>query len=202
MNELIFATHNKNKVDEVRSILPKNFTIKSLSDIGFDKEIEEPYFTIEENAGEKARVVYEYAGKDCFAEDTGLEVKALNGEPGVKSARYAGDHRFEANIDKLLRKLKDTTDRSAQFKTVVCLILDGQHHFFEGICKGTILAERKGERGFGYDSIFAPDGSGRSFAEMDLTEKNQYSHRKKAIEKLINFLNHHQKSNIEQKKKY
>lgn len=188
MKELIFATHNPNKVEEVRSILNGMFSVLSLSDIHFDKEIEEPFETIEENAVEKARVIFEFSKKDCFSEDTGLEVKSLDGEPGVRSARYAGEHDFEANIDKLLFNLKNIENREAQFKTIVCLIQNGERHLFEGICKGTIIAKRKGKQGFGYDSVFIPDGASLTFAEMDLEEKNRYSHRKKATEKLINFL--------------
>jgi XTP/dITP diphosphohydrolase len=189
MNTLIFATNNINKVIEVRSLLDDSFTILSLAEAGIDIDIPEPYDTFEKNAIEKAEVIYKLKQVDCFSEDTGLEVKALNGEPGVESARYAGDERsFENNIDKLLFNLKEIQDRSARFKTVVCLTVNGKHNIFEGECKGTIIAERRGTLGFGYDSIFVPDGSHKTFAEMPLSEKNIYSHRKKAIEKLIQHL--------------
>jgi len=152
-------------------------------------DIPEPFNTLEENAIEKAEFIYKLKGVSCFAEDTGLEVKALNGEPGVKSARYAGDERsFEKNIAKLLDKLSSVPDRSARFRTVICLTVNGKHNIFEGICKGTIIAERRGNYGFGYDSVFIPDGAEKTFAEMGLPEKNIFSHRKKATEKLISHL--------------
>ena len=197
MEVLIFATNNINKVAEIRSLLNNTVKILSLEEAGINIDIPEPFDTIEENAIEKSRVIYELKKIDCFAEDTGLEVKALNGEPGVRSARYAGDEKSfvhkdssgEKNIDKLLYKLKNITDRSAQFKTVICLTVNGKHDIFEGLCKGTIIAERRGTNGFGYDSVFIPDGSKKTFAEMDLWEKNIFSHRKKATEKLISHLN-------------
>ena len=189
MNTLIFATNNLNKVVEVRSLLNENFKILSLSEAGIDIDIPEPFDTLEKNAIEKAKVIYELKGISCFAEDTGLEVKSLNCEPGVKSARYAGDERFfENNINKLLGKLKDIGDRSARFRTVICLTVNGKHNIFEGECKGSIIAERRGNGGFGYDSVFIPDGATRTFAEMPLQEKNIYIHRKKATEKLITYL--------------
>lgn len=189
MEDLIFATHNENKVKEVAAVLNHRFEIRSLSQLGITTEIEEPYETIKENAIEKARVVEQLTGLNCFAEDTGLEVTALHGEPGVKSARYAGENRdFDANIDKLLSKLHDVKDRSARFITIVCLRRNGEQFIFEGECKGTIIAQRRGSGGFGYDSIFVPEGDAKTFAEMDLDEKNQYSHRRKAIEKLVAFL--------------
>lgn len=189
MKTLIFATNNNNKVIEVRSILKNEFKILSLAEAGIDIDIPEPYDTLEENAYEKARVINNITKENCFAEDTGLEVDALNGDPGVKSARYAGEGRnFENNIDKLLSNLKNTDNRKAQFKTVICIILDGKRHIFDGICKGTIIAERKGQSGFGYDPVFIPEGADKTFAEMTLEEKNNFSHRKKAIKKLTNFL--------------
>jgi XTP/dITP diphosphohydrolase len=189
MKTLIFATNNNNKVIEVRSILKNEFKILSLAEAGIDIDIPEPFNTLEENAYEKARVINNITKGNCFAEDTGLEVDALNGEPGVKSARYAGEGRnFENNIDKLLSNLKNTDNRKAQFKTVICIILDGEQHIFDGICKGTIIAERKGQSGFGYDPVFIPDGADKTFAEMTLEEKNNFSHRKKAFKKLTNFL--------------
>ncbi len=189
MKTLIFATNNINKVIEVRSILEGKFKIVSLAEAGINIDIPEPYDTLEENARQKASVINNITKENCFSEDTGLEVKALNGEPGVKSARYAGDGRsFENNIDKLLDNLKNKENRKAQFKTVICIILDGKQNIFEGICKGTIIAERRGHSGFGYDPVFIPEGSGKTFGEMTLDEKNTFSHRKKAIEKLTNFL--------------
>ena len=189
MNTIIFATNNKNKVEEVRAILDKEFKILSLNESGIDIDIPEPFDSLEENAREKANVIYNLKKQNCFSEDTGLEVETLNGEPGVKSARYAGDERlFEKNIDKLLSKLAGKENRKAQFRTVICLISNGEEKFFEGICKGTIIAERRGNSGFGYDAIFVPDGSGKSFAEMDIEEKNIFSHRNKAMKKLIYYL--------------
>ena len=189
MKTLIFATNNTNKVVEVRSLLNETFKILSLLEADIYVDIPEPFNTLEENAIEKAEFIYKLKGVSCFAEDTGLEVKALNGEPGVKSARYAGDERsFDRNIAKLLDKLTSVNDRSARFRTVICLTVNGKHNIFEGICKGTIIAERRGNYGFGYDSVFIPDGAEKTFAEMGLPEKNIFSHRKKATEKLISHL--------------
>lgn len=189
MNKLIFATNNNNKVIEVRSLLQNKFDILTLSEAGIFIDIPEPFETIEENAIEKSQVIYNLKQMDCFAEDTGLEVKALNGAPGVRSARYAGEGKnFEDNIDKLLNNLSGIEDRSARFRTVICLTVNGKHNIFEGLCQGNITLERRGNGGFGYDSIFIPEGSAKTFAEMPLSEKNIYSHRKKAIEKLIHFL--------------
>ena len=189
MKTLIFATNNTNKVVEVRSLLNETFKILSLLEADIYVDIPEPFNTLEENAIEKAEFIYKLKGVSCFAEDTGLEVKALSGEPGVKSARYAGDERsFEKNIAKLLDKLTSVTDRSARFRTVICLTINGKHNIFEGICKGTIIAERRGNYGFGYDSVFIPEGAEKTFAEMGLPEKNIFSHRKKATEKLISHL--------------
>lgn len=189
MNTLVFATNNQNKVTEVRSILQGEFNILSLTQAGIDIDIPEPYNTIKENACEKARVINKLINKDCFAEDTGLEVASLNGEPGVKSARYAGENRsFDNNIDKLLANLSNKKNREAQFRTVVCLIIGGKEKLFEGICKGSIIAERRGTSGFGYDPVFIPEGSTKTFAEMSMTEKNLFSHRRIAIEKLTTFL--------------
>lgn len=190
MKTLIFATNNNNKVAEVRSILEGKFKIVSLAEAGINIDIPEPFDTIEENASEKARVIYNLTNENCFSEDTGLEVEVLNGEPGVKSARYAGEERdFENNIDKLLSNLKNKENRSAQFKTVICIILNGEQNIFDGICKGTIIAEQRGYSGFGYDPVFIPEGADKTFAEMTMDEKNIFSHRKKAIEKLTGFLN-------------
>jgi len=189
MKTIIFATNNKNKVEEVRAILDKEFKILSLKESGIDIDIPEPFDSLEENAREKANVVFNLKKQNCFSEDTGLEVEALNGAPGVKSARYAGEERlFEKNIDKLLSKLAGKANRKAQFRTIICLISKREEKFFEGICHGTIIAERRGNSGFGYDAIFIPDGSEKSFAEMDIGEKNMFSHRNKAMKKLIYYL--------------
>ncbi len=190
MNVLIFATNNINKVVEIRSVLGDRFKILSLSEAGINIDIPEPFDTLEENAIEKSKVIYDLKGMNCFAEDTGLEVEYLNGEPGVKSARYAGEEKsFEKNIERLLSKLKKINNRNARFRTVICLTANGKHNIFEGICKGTIIAEKRGTDGFGYDSVFVPNGSLKTFAEMTLEEKNNFSHRKKATEKLIRYLN-------------
>jgi XTP/dITP diphosphohydrolase len=187
--ELIFATNNEHKAQEINSILGSEFKIITLKQAGIDIDIPEPHDTLEENAAEKSEVIYNLTGKDCFSEDTGLEVEALDGEPGVKSARYAGESKsFDNNIDKLLMNLDGQSNREAQFRTVVSLRLGGKEYKFEGICKGSIIAERKGDNGFGYDPVFIPEGSLKTFAEMTMEEKNKYSHRKKAIEKLVRFL--------------
>ena len=189
MENLIFATNNGNKVNEVRAVLGKKFNILPLKEAGINIDIPEPHDTLEKNALEKSKTIFKLTGKNCFSEDTGLEVAALNGEPGVKSARYAGDDRsFDANIEKLLSNLKGVVDRTARFRTVISLILDEKKYYFEGICNGRIISEKKGGNGFGYDPVFIPDGSELTFAEMDMEEKNKYSHRKKAMEKLISFL--------------
>ena len=188
--ELIFATNNDHKAKEVQSIVPASIKIITLKQAGINIDIPEPHNTLEENAAEKGRKIYTYTGKNCFGEDTGLEVKALLGEPGVYSARYAGENNSsEKNIEKLLLNLKFHEDRRAQFRTVIFLVLDNKEYFFEGICKGTIAANPKGNQGFGYDAVFVPNGSTKTFAEMTLTEKNTHSHRKQAITKLVAFLN-------------
>ena len=188
--KIIFATNNNHKALELQSVVPGTIEIITLKHAGIDIDIPEPYDTLEENAVEKAKTIYTLTGLACFSEDTGLEVKALNGAPGVKSARYAGEEKsFDNNIDKLLSELKDKKDRSAQFRTVVCLIIDGQQYLFEGICKGRIIEERRGEGGFGYDPVFVPEGADKTFAQMSLQEKNMYSHRRLAADKLVVFLN-------------
>lgn len=189
MRTLVFATNNKNKVVELRSILKGKYKILTLSEAEIDIDIPEPHATFEKNAIEKTHVIHQLTHKSCFAEDSGLEVTALNGEPGVKSARYAGEQKSDGdNIDKLLLNLKNIEDRSAAFKTVISLTITGNHFIFEGVCKGSIVAKRRGTNGFGYDPIFVPDGAANTFGEMTLEEKNKYSHRKKAVEKLIEFL--------------
>ena len=189
MDTLIFATNNQHKVDEIRLALGSRFNIITLKEAGIDIDIAEPHNTLEENASEKSKVIYDLTKKNCFSEDTGLEVEALNGEPGVKSARYAGEGRsFENNIEKLLVNLKSHQNKNARFRTVISLILDDKEYLFEGICKGTITAEKKGSNGFGYDAVFVPNESEKTFAEMSMEEKSRYSHRKKALEKLIVFI--------------
>ncbi len=189
MDTLIFATNNQHKVDEIRLVLGNRFKIKTLKEAGIDIDIPEPYDSLEANASEKSSVIHSLTHKNCFSEDTGLEVEALNGEPGVKSARYAGEGRnFENNIDKLLQNLKYHTNRNARFKTIISIILNGKEYIFEGICPGIISNDKKGSNGFGYDSIFIPYGSLKTFAEMTMEEKAAFSHRKKAMEKLVEFL--------------
>ncbi|MFT3910606.1 MAG: RdgB/HAM1 family non-canonical purine NTP pyrophosphatase [Ferruginibacter sp.] len=192
MQSFVFATNNKNKVDEIRSVLNNDFEIISLKEAGINIDIPEPHDTLEKNASEKSRTIYQLTGKNCFSEDTGLEVTALNGEPGVRSARYAGDENdFKKNVAKLLENLKDVQNREAQFRTVISLIIDGNEFQFDGICKGEIIEKETGSNGFGYDPIFIPEGSSKSFGEMTMEEKNKYSHRKKATAKLIEFLKDH-----------
>src|SRR5258706_4644233 len=189
MEQLIFATNNLHKIEEIKKIIPgKSFDIKSLKEAGIIIDIPEPHDSLEKNATEKSTIIYNLTKANCFSEDTGLEVESLNGEPGVKSARYADDKIFKDNIDKLLFNLKAKTNRKAQFRTVISLILKGNEYKFEGICKGIIIAERRGENGFGYDPVFVPDGAEKTFAEMSLVEKNIYSHRRKAADKLVEFL--------------
>ena len=187
--ELIFATHNQNKVEEITAILPPVIEIKSLRDINFKNEISETSETLQGNALIKARTIFNQFKRNCFADDTGLEVEVLNGNPGVLSARYAGNQNIAIdNIKKLLRKLKNHDNRKAQFRTVIALIYDRNEYFFEGIIKGKIITEAKGNNGFGYDPIFQPENYFLSFAQLDKEEKNKISHRAKAFRKLINFL--------------
>ena len=187
--KLIFASNNQHKIDELKAFAGKEIEIFSLKDAGIDIDIPEPHNTLEENASEKSRAIYQLTGDDCFSEDTGLEIEALNGEPGVKSARYAGDARsFKDNIEKVLNKLANKTTRKARFRAVISLIIGGNETQFEGICNGKIIDSPIGTEGFGYDPIFIPDGSERSFAEMSIEEKNQFNHRTKAAAKLVAFL--------------
>lgn len=189
--KLVFATNNKHKLEEVQAMLT-NFEIVSLADINCFEDIPETADTLEGNAILKANFITEKFGLDCFADDTGLEVAALNNEPGVYSARYAGENNnAEANMNKLLKNLENNPNRKAQFKTAIALNIQGKQFIFEGICEGTILTEKRGKSGFGYDPIFMPDGFNSSFAEMDMNEKGNISHRGKAIEKLVTFLNEH-----------
>ncbi len=187
--DLLFASNNPHKVDEVRAKLAPAFQVRSLREIVGDVDIPETGTTLEENAAIKARYLFERTGMDCFADDTGLEVTALNGEPGVYSARYAGEGcSFDDNMDKVLRNLDGHTDRSARFRTVICLIYKGKEYFFEGEVKGELLTERTGTEGFGYDPIFRPEGYTVTFAQMTMDEKNAISHRGRAVEKLADFL--------------
>ncbi|MFM2386093.1 MAG: hypothetical protein RL660_850 [Bacteroidota bacterium] len=188
--ELVFATHNENKVREIASALPEGIVVKSLASIGITEPIAEPFDTIEENSATKAQFIFDNYKLDCFSEDTGLIVPSLNGEPGVYSARYAGENANAAdNMAKLLHQLNGVADRDAHFKTVITLMRDGKQHQFTGICEGTIISEARGEAGFGYDPIFVPKGSDKTFAQMPMAEKNLFSHRKKALSLLLDFLN-------------
>lgn len=189
MLSLLFASNNRHKIEEVQELFGSSFDIISLKEAGFDIDIPEPYDTLEDNARQKARVVYDLAGRDCFSEDTGLEIEALNGAPGVRSARYAGDEKsFERNIAKVLDELGGQKDRSARFRAVICLILNGREFMFEGITNGEIISTPKGARGFGYDPIFVPNGETRTFAEMTMQEKSVYSHRARAMKQMVAFL--------------
>ncbi|MEG2102076.1 non-canonical purine NTP diphosphatase [Flavobacterium sp. FlaQc-28] len=188
--KLVFASNNVNKIREIQSILNGSIQLLSLEDIGCHEEIPETADTIEGNAILKANYVTEKYGYDCFADDTGLEVKALNGEPGVYSARYAGEQKnADDNMNKLLDALKNEDDRSAQFKTVIALNLNGAQHLFTGLAKGTITLNKTGNHGFGYDPIFQPVNYNETFAELSAEVKNKISHRAKATEQLIDFLN-------------
>jgi len=188
--KIVFATNNENKIKEIQSMLPDNVTIVSLESIGCFEEIPETAETIEGNAIMKANYITEKYGYDCFADDTGLEIEALNNEPGVYSARYAGEQRSaEDNMNKVLHLLKDKNNRNAQFKTVICLNLKGEQYLFTGIAKGNITIEKKGEGGFGYDPIFQPENYKETFAELSLETKNKISHRGIATQSLLTFLN-------------
>ena len=197
LKEIVFATNNKHKLEEIAKILGKKIKLLSLSDIGCFDEIPEDQDTLEGNAIQKARYIYEKYQKDCFADDTGLEVEGLNGRPGVFSARYSepeapgasNEKRSDANIRKLLREMKGIKNKNAAFRTVICLIIQGNEVLFEGNAIGKLINKRRGIGGFGYDPIFIPAGYDKTYAEMSLEMKNQISHRAKAIGKLIDFLN-------------
>ncbi|HYC30609.1 MAG TPA: RdgB/HAM1 family non-canonical purine NTP pyrophosphatase, partial [Chitinophagaceae bacterium] len=177
---------------EIQSAVGQELEIITLKEAGIDIDIPEPHDTLQANASEKSKTIHAITGKNTFSEDTGLEVEALNGEPGVKSARYAGEHKdFQANIDKLLSKLKGKQNRQARFRTVISLIWNNEEHLFEGICRGQIIEQERGTEGFGYDPVFVPEGSGKTFAEMTMAEKNVFSHRRKAADKLVAFLHQH-----------
>ena len=187
--KLVFASHNQNKVNEIKSLLPKTVDVLSLTDIGFLDEIAETGLTLDENSQIKARTVFEKTGYFCFADDTGLEIEALNFEPGVFSARYAGDQKNDSeNIEKVLLNLQGITNRNARFRTVITLLIGQDEYYFEGRVDGKIIMEKRGEFGFGYDPIFIPEDESRTFAEMTLEEKNQFSHRARALQKMIEFL--------------
>ena len=188
VKKIVFATGNPNKLKEIKYAI-KSFEIVGLKDLKITEEIPETGDTLKKNALQKAKYVYDKTGLDCFSDDTGLEIEALNNRPGVYSAMYAGpDCNAENNMRKVLKELEGKTNRSAQFKTVIALILQGKEYFFEGVVKGEILKEKKGKDGFGYDPIFRPIGYKESFAEMSIAQKNEISHRGLAVKKLVNFL--------------
>lgn len=187
--ELVFATNNAHKLEEVQQMVGGRFVLKSLADIGCDDEIPETGVTFQENAQQKTDYLFQKYQVNCFGDDSGLEIDALNGEPGVYSARYSGSRDMEKNIDLVLEKLQDQENRRARFKTVISLFLNGEQHFFEGTVEGRIIASRTGTEGFGYDPIFIPEGYDQTFAEMSLEEKNKISHRSQAVAKLVGFLN-------------
>ncbi len=189
MMKLVFATNNLHKLQEIKHLLNGSFELLSLNDINCDEEIPENQETIEGNAAEKSFYIFNKYGLNCFADDTGLEIEELNGEPGVYSARYAGEEKSaEKNMDLVLQKLAEIKNRKARFKTVISLVIDGQEIQFEGIVNGHILEEKRGKTGFGYDPIFQPDESHLSFAEMTMEEKGKISHRGRAVQKLVEYL--------------
>jgi XTP/dITP diphosphohydrolase len=189
MIELIFATNNLHKLTEIRKAAGKNILVRSLKEVGFDGDIPETADTLEGNASLKSWFIYHRFGKNCFADDTGLEVECLSGLPGVHSARFAGlEHDHQKNMDKLLAEMKGASNRKARFRTIISLIMDGKEHFFEGIVNGRIAQYKQGSMGFGYDPVFIPNGYRKSFAEMELAEKNALSHRGIAARNLCEFL--------------
>lgn len=188
MIDLVFATNNKNKLQEVSSVLAGKIHLNSLSDIGCHDDIPETGHTFHENASQKSRYIADLYHKNCFADDSGLEVEALNNEPGVYSARYSGSRDMEENMALLIKNLQGISNRKAAFVTVISLILDGKEYFFEGRVSGEIIESKRGNQGFGYDPLFIPDGYDRTFAEMDEKEKNAISHRAIAVKKLVDFL--------------
>ena len=191
MIQLVFATNNAHKLNEVRAVVGDKFHIRTLADLGCTDDIPETGDTFEANASQKSTYLYERYGCDCFADDSGLEVTALANEPGVYSARYSGTRDMEKNIDLLLTRLGDSTDRTARFRTVISLRIGNEEHFFEGTVEGTIGYERQGEGGFGYDPLFTPAGYQKTFAQMTAAEKNAISHRAIAVAKLADFLKTH-----------
>lgn len=198
---IVFATNNDDKVREIRNLLGKSFRLISLKNLMLNEDIPEIYPTLEENALFKARYINKISGMNVFADDTGLEIEALGGRPGVHSARFAGEHKdFQANIDKVLLLMTGVTNRKARFRTVIALIANDSEYIFEGVVTGEILFSRRGYNGFGYDPIFVPDGENLSFAEMSLNEKNKISHRAQAFEKLKLFLSQYSSSNNKETK--
>ncbi|WP_407426373.1 RdgB/HAM1 family non-canonical purine NTP pyrophosphatase [Arcticibacter sp.] len=189
MRTLVFATNNKHKLEEVQALIGNKFQLKTLEEIGCTDDIPETGDTFQDNASQKSRYIWDRFQIDCFSDDSGLEVKALNGEPGVYSARYSGSRDPEENLQLVMSKMKDVSDRSASFKCVISIVLDGKEHLFEGSVEGEITNTRSGSAGFGYDPIFKPQGYDVSFAEMPAEEKNRISHRARAVEKLVGFLN-------------
>lgn len=189
MKSIVFASSNAHKLEEIRAMLPEGIELLSSSDVGFNEEVEETGKTFEDNAEIKAQAIFDFTGKPCFADDSGLEVKALNKQPGVKSARYSGEPvNHQRNIELLLKNLEGKKDRSARFVTVICLKTSDKTLFFEGEVKGVITSELRGDKGFGYDPVFMPNGYDKTFAEMSADEKNAISHRKMAVAKLLEFL--------------
>tara|TARA_B110000003_G_C16602500_1_gene516219 strand:+ start:167 stop:739 length:573 start_codon:yes stop_codon:yes gene_type:complete len=187
--KLVFATNNQNKLSEIRSLVPKGIEILSLKDINCNEELPETNPTLHENALQKAKYIFDNYGINCFADDTGLEIEALGGEPGVYSARYAGEHcKAEDNMKKVLDKLDGKNNRKAKFKTVIALIINGEETLFEGECKGSMTKKRSGAKGFGYDPIFRPEGYELTFAEMNKDEKGKISHRGKSVKELVTYL--------------
>ena len=186
--ELVIASNNPGKIREIREVV-RGIELRSLSDIGFTEEIPEPFHTFEENALAKASAIYTATGKNVFADDSGLCVIALNGAPGVDSAHYSGSRNDEANLQQVLAELKDKEDRSAFYKAVICLMWEGEVYYFEGICEGRIIEQKRGERGFGYDPIFIPTGYDETFGELPSDIKNSISHRGKAVRKMVEWLN-------------
>lgn len=188
--ELLFATNNKNKFEEIKNILPPTIKLLSLNDIGFNQKIDEPFLTIEENALHKARTLHLLTKKNVISDDTALEIEALDAQPGVFSARFAGENcSYEDNINKVLTLMKDIDNRKAVFRTIICLIFNNKEYLFEGKIEGIITKEPRGKNGFGYDPIFQPSGSMKTFAEMSMEEKSKISHRSQAINKFIEFIN-------------
>ncbi len=189
MKKLIFATNNANKVKEVNVLLDGTLEVVSLKDLSFEEELEEDFETLQENAQQKANFIFEKLNLPCFSEDSGLEINALNGKPGVHTAHYSGSRDANENMDLVLQQLDNQQDRSAQFRTVICLKTNEGEHFFEGVCKGSITLEKsQGEQGFGYDPIFMPDGFDVTFADLEKIAKSRISHRGQAMRKLIDFL--------------
>jgi XTP/dITP diphosphohydrolase len=186
--ELVIASNNPGKIREIREVV-RGIELRSLGDIGFTEEIPEPFHTFEENALAKASAIYTATGKNVFADDSGLCVIALNGAPGVDSAHYSGSRNDEANLQQVLAELKDKEDRSAFYKAVICLMWEGEVYYFEGICEGRIIEQKRGERGFGYDPIFIPTGYDETFGELPSDIKNSISHRGKAVRKMVEWLN-------------